>query len=67
MQRIKFRKQLGRYREKERDRQLMEDFGRRVISRMETLQPFTAKISIPEEGKGRITNDVNIGIRCLDK
>ena len=60
MQRIKFRKQLGRYREKERDRQLMEDFGRRVISRMETLQPF--KISIPEEEKGRITNDVTTGI-----
>ena len=63
MQRIKFHKQLGRYREKERDRKLMEDFGRRVISRVEALQPFTAKISVPTttgEGKGRATNAVSI-------
>lgn len=63
MQRIKFHKQLGRYREKERDRKLMEDFGRRVISRVEALQPFTAKISVPTttgEEKGRATNAVTI-------
>lgn len=68
MQRIKFRKQLGRFREKERDRKLMEDFGRRVISCMEasTLQPFTAKISIPttmeKDGEGKIINAVAASI-----
>ena len=69
MQRIKFRKQLGRFREKERDRKLMEDFGRRVISCMEasTLQPSTAKISIPtttteKDGEGKIINAVAAGI-----
>ena len=68
MQRIKFCKQLGRFREKERDRKLMEDFGRRVISCMEasTLQPSTAKISIPttteKDGEGKIINVVAAGI-----
>jgi len=50
LQRIKFHRQLAWYREQERNRKLLEDYGRRVISDREAsiLQAVTTKISKSE-------------------
>ena len=49
LQRLKFHDQVARYREKERQQKLIEDFSRRVVAERKDffLNLFTTKLSEP--------------------